>query len=186
MKLVKFDNWKLVITEEALLVSAFAALWKRDKSKDKSNALKDLGIIYFLCDPRSDYMFITDYDERLESIKTQEGLPKNWKPDELLLKAMKVYKHLTQTTSALLLEDTRALIDKIRQQMKEIDLNATDDKGKPLYTLNTVTATVKQLPSLSIDVRTAEEALSKELEDMGRMRGKSAKKILEDGFSWEE
>ena len=70
--------------------------------------------------------------------------------------------------------------------MKEIDLNATDDKGKPLYTLNTVTATVKQLPSLSIDVRTAEEALSKELEDMGRMRGKSAKKILEDGFSWEE
>ena len=115
MKLVKFDNWKLVITEEALLVSAFAALWKRDKSKDKSNALKDLGIIYFLCDPRSDYMFITDYEERLESIKTQEGLPKNWKPDETVLKAMKVYKHLIQTTSSLLLEDTKALIDKIRQ-----------------------------------------------------------------------
>lgn len=41
MKLVKFDNWKLVITEEALLIGAFAALWKRDKSKDKSNALKN-------------------------------------------------------------------------------------------------------------------------------------------------
>lgn len=70
--------------------------------------------------------------------------------------------------------------------MKEIDLHATDDKGKPLYTLNTVTATIKQIPSLATDLRMAEESLSKELEDMGRMRGKSAKKILEDGFSWEE
>jgi hypothetical protein len=82
MKLVKFENWKLTITEEALLISAFAALWKRDKTKDKSNALRDLGIIYFLCDPRSDYMFITDENDRLKDIKEREGLPSNWQPDE--------------------------------------------------------------------------------------------------------
>lgn len=186
MKLVKFDNWKLTITEEALLVSAFAALWKRDKSKDKSIALRDLGIIYFLCDPRSDYMFLSDYNERLETIKKQEGLPKNWLPDKDMLKAMEVYKNLTQTTSSLLLEDTRALIDKVRKQMKEIDLKATDDKGKPIYTLNTITATIKQIPGLAKDLREAEESLAKEVEELGRMRGQRAKKILEDGFFGEE
>lgn len=182
MKLVKFDNWKLVITEEALLISAFAALWKRDKSKDKSNALRDLGIIYFLCDPRSDYMFITDEEERLNVIKEQEGLPKNWKPDEALEKAIKAYKLLTTTTSSLLLEDTRILIDKVRMQMKEIDLNAKDDKDKPIYTLNTITSTIKQIPSLTKDLREAEEALSKELTEQGLMRGAKVKKILEDSL----
>lgn len=182
MKLVKFDNWKLVISEEALLVSAFAALWKRDKSKDKSNALRDFGIIYFLIDPRSDYMFLTDFNERLERIKLQEGLPKNWKLDKEMLRAIEVYKDMTITTSSLLLEDTKALIDKVRDQMKEIDLTKTDDKGKPLYTLNTITSTIKQIPQLSKDLRDAEEALKKELDEVGRARGVKAKKIFEDGF----
>lgn len=180
MKLVKFDNWKLVITEEALLVSAFAALWKRDKSKDKTIALRDLGVIYFLLDPRSDYMFISDYNDRLEAIKVQEGIPANWQPDAVLLRAMEVYKNLIQTTSSLLLEDTRALIDKVREQMKEIDLKAVDDKGKPLYTLNTITSTIKQIPGLTKDLREAEEALAKEVEELGRARGAKAKKIMED------
>lgn len=186
MKLVKFDNWKLVITEEALLISAFAALWKRDKSKDKTNALRDFSVMYFLCDPRSDYMFISDYNDRLSAIKEQEGLPETWQPDTPLLKAMEVYKKLTQTTSSLLLEDTRALIDKVREQMKEIDLKAVDDKGKPLYTLNTITSTIKQIPALTKDLREAEEALAKEVEEVGRMRGQKAKKILEDGIFGEE
>lgn len=185
MKLVKFDNWRLVITEEALFISAFAALWNRDKSKDKAIAIRDLGIIYFLLDPRSDYMFISDINDRLATIKSQEGLPKEWEPDETLLKAMDVYKTLTQTTSSLLLEDTRALIDKIRVQMKEIDLNALDDKGKPIYTLNTITSTIKQIPGLTKDLREAEEALAKEIEEIGKIRGAKAKKIMEDGFDTE-
>ena len=182
MKLIKFDNWKLVITEEALLIGAFAALWKRDKSKDKSNALRELGIIYFLCDPRSDYMFITDEEERLNVIKEQEGLPEKWKLDEALIKAIKVYKLLTTTTSSLLLEDTRILIDKVRAQMKEIDLNAKDDKDKPIYTLNNITSTIKQIPSLVKELREAEESLNKELAEQGLMRGFKAKKILEDSL----
>lgn len=185
MKLVKFENWKLTITEEALLVSAFAALWNRDKTSDKRNALRDLGIIYFWCDPRSDYMFITDPKERLDMIKTQEGLPTNWAPDNTMKKAIEVYTTLITTTSSLLLEDTRALIEKVRVQMKEIDLNAVDDKGKPIYTLNTITSTIKQIPSLTKDLREAEQALAKEVEEMGKVRGQKAKTIMEDGFNFE-
>ncbi len=186
MKLVKFENWQLVITEEALLVGAFAALWRRDRTKNKTKALQELGIIYFLCDPRSDYMFITDEEERLNMIKEQEGLPKSWKPDKTLLKAMDAYKTLTQTTSALLLEDTKVLINKVREQMKAIDLSEVDEKGKPIYTLNTITSTIKQIPALTKNLKEAEDALTKELEELGRMQGQRAKKILEDGFNMEE
>jgi hypothetical protein len=66
--------------------------------------------------------------------------------------------------------------------MKDIDLTKTDDKGKPLYTLNTITSTIKQIPSLSEDLRKAEESLTKEIEENSRMRGQQAKKILEDGI----
>ena len=180
MKLVKFENWKLTITEEALLVAPFSVIWDRDKSKNKQKALQEFGIIYFLCDPRSDYMFLTDEKERLEKIKEQQGLPKTWKPDAKLLTAMKVYRELTQTTSSLLLEDTRILVDKVRSQMKEIDLNAVDDKGKPMYTLASITSTVKQIPQLSRDLAAAEEALTKEIEENSRIRGQKAKTILED------
>lgn len=180
MKLFKFENWKLVITEEALLVRAFSVIWNRDKSKSKDRALQEFGIMYFLTDPRSDYMFITDDEDRLATIKKQEGLPDSWTIDAPLQTAIDTYKKLTQTTASLLLEDTRALIDKVRQQMKEIDLTKTDDKGKPIYTLNTITSTIKQIPQLSKDLREAEEALARELDEVGIMRGQKAKKILED------
>lgn len=183
MHLVKFENWKLTITEEALLVSPFAALWKRDKSKHKEKALQEFGIIYFLCDPRSDYMFISDEKERLDLIKTQEGLPKNWKIDAELQTAINTYKTLTQTTASLLLEDTRILVDKIRQQMKKIDLNLLDDKRKPVYTLQSITSTVKQIPQLSKDLTEAEIALNREIEENGRIRGQKVKTILEDGLT---
>lgn len=183
MKLVKFDNWKLTITEEALLVAPFSVIWDRDKSKNKQKALQEFGIMYFQCDPRSDYMFLTDENERLDKIKEQQGLPKTWKPDTKLQKAMEVYKELTQTTASLLLQDTRILIDKVREQLKEIDLKEVDEKGKPIYTLSTVTSTIKQIPQLSKDLTEAEAALVKDIEENSKIRGQKAKTILEDDIA---
>lgn len=182
MKLFKFENYNLTIAEEALTIKAFSNLWKRDRSDKKERALREFGFIYHCYDPRSDYMFIIDEEDRIETIKEQEGIEEKWKPDKLVLDAIEIYKFLTQSTASLLLEDTRALIEKVRMQMKEIDLNAMDDKGKPIYTLNTITATIKQIPSLSEDLTKAENALNREIEENGKMRGQKAKKLLEDGI----
>jgi hypothetical protein len=96
--------------------------------------------------------------------------------------AMKFYSSF-RPTAALLLEDTRCAVDKLRKLLREIDLNATDDKGKPLYTLNTITATIKQVPSLAKDLDEAEKALTSELKANSRMRGQGAKTIFEDGIN---
>ena len=61
---------------------------------------------------------------------------------------------------------------------------ATDDKGKPLYGINTVTSAIKQIPSLVKEVLEAEKVVAKEIEESGRARGGNNKKALfEDGFT---
>ena len=80
MKLFKYEGYKITISEEALMLKPFKALWDRDKTKTKEKALMELGYIYFLCDPRSDYQYIVDLESRSDEIKKGEGIDTNWKP----------------------------------------------------------------------------------------------------------
>lgn len=179
MKLFKYEGYKITISEEALLLKPFKTIWKRDRSQNKEKALMELGFIYFFCDIRSDYQYIVDEDARKESIKEGEGLPKDWEPDDVLLEAMEFYNTF-KPTSALLLEDTRYAVDKLRKLLREIDLTQKDDKGKPIYTLNTVTATIKQVPSLVRDLDEAERSIAKEIAQSDKVRGAQTKSIYED------
>ena len=182
MKLFKYEGYKITISEEALLLKPFKAIWKRDKSLNKEKALSELGFIYFFCDIRSDYQYIVDEEARMVSIKEGEGMPEDWTPDSVVLEAMQFYSTF-KSTSALLLEDTRYAVDKLRKLLREIDLTQTDDKGKPIYTLNTITATIKQVPSLVKDLDDAEKAIAKESMVAGKMRGQGEKTIMEDGLN---
>lgn len=171
----------MIIEPEALLLKPFKDIYKRDKSSNKQTALQELGFVYFFCDPRSDYQYLTDEDIRREAIKEGEGLPKEWKPDKIVQEAMEFYSSF-KPTSALLLEDTRYAIDKLRKLLRDIDLNEKDDKGKPIYTLHTITTTIKQVPSLVNDLDKAEKAIAKETLADSKMRGQGEKTIFEDGF----
>ena len=179
MKLFKYEGYKITISEEALLLKPFKAIWKRDKSLNKEKALSELGFIYFFCDIRSDYQYIVDEEVRMASIKEGEGMPEDWTPDSVVLEAMQFYSTF-KSTSALLLEDTRYAVDKLRKLLREIDLTQTDDKGKPIYTLNTITATIKQVPSLVKDLDEAERSIAKEIAQSDKVRGAQSKSIYED------
>jgi len=82
IKLFRYEGYKISIEPEALLLKPFKQLWNRDKTVNKEKALLELGYIYFMCDPRSDYQYITDNQLRSNAIKEGEGLPSNWKPDK--------------------------------------------------------------------------------------------------------
>lgn len=179
MKLFKYESYKITISEEAMLLKPFKAIWKRDKSQGKEKALSELGFIYFFCDTRSDYQYIVDDNDRKEAIKEGEGLPKNWEPDSLIQEAIEFYKSF-KSASALLLEDTRYAVEKLRKLLRDIDLTQTDDKGKPIYTLNTITATIKQVPSLVKDLDEAERSVAREIAQNDKVRGSQVKSIYED------
>ena len=179
IKLFKYEGYKLNISEEALLLKPFKEIWQRDKSKSKDKALQELGYVYFMSDPRSDYQYIIDEEERTNAIKEGEGIDPKWKPDNKVIEAMKFYKTF-KPVSALLLEDTRIAVDKLRQLLRNIDLTEVDDKGKPIYTLNTITATIKQIPSLVKDLDEAEKAIAKEIMESDKVRGAQEKSMYED------
>jgi hypothetical protein len=182
MRLMKFEGYTLTIEPEALVIKSIRTLWNRDKTQSKERALAELGYIYFMVDPRSTYSYLTDLADRSEKIVLEEGLPKNWKPDKIVQEAMKSYGDSVITTSSLLLEDTRVAVDKLRKYLRDIDLTAEDDKNKPKYPLNTVTSSIKLVPSLAEDLMKAERIVAQEIVESNKMRGQKEKTILEDGL----
>lgn len=183
MRLFKFEEYRLKMSEEALAIKAFRDLWERDKSKDKGRAISELGYIYFFCDPRSDYMFLVDETTRSEKIKEQEGLSKKWQPDEKVKAAMEVYKYLIDTEGSLLLNDTRALVSKMRDQLKAINFNGCDEKEK-LVMLEKAARTVKMIPGLLKDLADAERTVFADIEEDAEARGEAVKHLFEDGFDF--
>lgn len=181
MRLLSYEGFKVVIAPEALALKPFRALWTRDRSKSKDRAITELGYIYFFSDPRSEYQYIIDDEERDAAVKEGLGLPAKWKPDKEVAAAMKLYGNFT-TTAALLLQDTRYAVDKLRTLLRDIDLSAKDKSGKPLYTLNVITATIKQVPALVRDLDDAEKQLNEQLKDVGNAVGNAEMSILDSEF----
>lgn len=181
MKLVKLNNFRLEVEDELLLLKPFKALYDSDKTKDKSKFMDFLTIVYFVYDPRSDYSYISDEKERLEEVCSTNGF-KSFNPSKKETEAIELYKSLTTTTSSQLLQDTKITVDKLRRFLLEVDLNLLDDKGKPVYTINSITSTIKQIPQLAKDLIETEKIVNKEIQESGRARGSAAKTIFEDGI----
>jgi hypothetical protein len=182
MRLVRINNYKLEIDDELLLLKPFKEVYKVDKTKDKSKFFELLTILYFTCDPRSDYNYITNEEERLKEVCISNGLdiPKFTSKE---LECIELYKQLTTTISSALLKSTRVAIGKVQEFLENLNMYATDDKGKPLYGINTVTSAIKQIPALVKEVMEAEKMVAKEIEESGRARGGNNKKLFEDGFT---
>lgn len=181
MKLFKYEGFKIVISEEALLIKVFKDIWNRDTSPTKNTALSELGYVYFHCDPRSDFMFLDDPETRSKEIIKQEGMPKNWKPDALVLSALEEYSYLTETTASLSLKDMKIAIKKVRQFLTEVDLNETDDNGKLKYQVSHITTAIKNLNEISKVVDKTEKEIAAELEETSRIKGERIKTLLDDG-----
>lgn len=179
MKLVKIENYELKINDELLLLKPFKVLWDSDKTNNKTHFFEFLSILYFVYDPRSDYSYLIDEDTRLKEVCNTNGykIPKFNKQEK---ECVNLYKSLTTTASLELLRSSKMAIDKVRDFLENVDLKDTDDKGKPLYTINSVTSAIKMIPQLAKDLSNAEKAISKEIEEQGRARGNSGDKSLMD------
>lgn len=182
MHIIEYINYEIVPTQEAFLIKPIREIYNNDSSPTKESFMQQMSILYFLVDPRSSYAYILDEKERLKEILVQEGLPKNYKLSKELKEAIEVYKKHIVTSSSLLLEDTRIAIEKVRTFLREVDLTETDVKGKPIYTINSITSALKQIPDLAKQVVETEKLILKEMEEKGRVRGGEHKKIMEEGI----
>lgn len=175
MKLFKLENNNLVITPEALTIGAFSAIYKRDKNRSKVNAIKEFSYIYFMIDPRSDYMYLSDLKDRSDLIKNHIGIATKIENDKEIKIAGEVYKQLITTTSSKLLKSTLSIANKITECLDNVETVNLDN-------LKEVLNATKDLPSIIETLQNVEAKIHKEIEEESNMRGSKVKKILEDGI----
>lgn len=174
VKLFKYEGYEVTIEPEALMLAPFKALYNRDKSKDKSVAKQELAYLYFMGDPRSDYQYLVDAEVRSEEIIKGLGMPKNWKPDKEIERALAFYESF-KPMSAGLLEDTRLFVNKYREKLRDLSFEELEVKE-----LKEIGAIIKQIPALAKDLDEAERTLSKDIVAEARARGSQSKALLED------
>lgn len=172
MKLIEFDGLEFKIADEALLVRPIRELFQKDKSKKKEEFWKQISYIFFMCDPRSTYMYLVNEEERAKEIKAQEGLGEDWEPSDLLKEAMAIYRKHTITTAAILLEGMRKGIDKLSAFLGDTTFSEK--------TVASMTSALKQIPDLSKALVEAEKSLAKDFDTDDRARGNAQKAVGED------
>ena len=182
MNLIKCDNSRIVIAPEAYAIKAFRDIWDKDKSKDKGNATLELGALYFMYDPRSDYQYEIDEEVRMNVIKEHTGMKASWEPSKEFTDAIPVYKYLTHTTSASILEGNRVAVKSIREVIeKPMDDLALDDVEKLAY-VERLAKTVTIANKLAEDIAKAEKEIYKDVDEHSiKMRGKIAQTIGDGG-----
>lgn len=176
MRLLTYEGYNITIDPMLLTLKPFKAIWVRDKTEKKDRAIQEISYVYFMEDPRSDYQFIIDRDERDKKIREDSGIKASWNPDGTVKEAMKLYSSF-KTTSALLLEDTRAMVDGYRNKLRELTANMSDLEVKEIKDIGAI---IKQIPALVKDLDEAERTLAKEIAQSDKVRGTAEKAIYED------
>jgi hypothetical protein len=180
MRLITVENYELKVADEALLVKPIRKLWNQDRSAKKEQFYKQMSLLYFVYSPASNYSYIIDEKERLKEVMEQEGL-QVFKPSPEFKEAIEIYKKLNKTASSELLDDTRLIIEKMRQSLKNIDFDNLEEKDK-VSAINTITTVVGKMPKLIEDLSKAEKAVTKELEEQGKARGTQELTVGDMGF----
>ena len=173
MRLFKYEGYEVRVAPEALTLKPFKKIWERDKSKTKERALQELSFVYFYCDPRSDYQYIIDNENRLEAVKEGEGLPKSWKPDKDLEAAIELYRSF-DTSAALLLKAANEAVEKVRSLLTELEPDDTKSLKDYLTAL-------KMIPEVATMLKDAEKSLNDESQ-YGEAKGAIEKTLFDDGL----
>ena len=173
MKLIRYEDYQIKLADEAFLVKPIRRLWHQDRSAQKEQFWRQMSYLYFVVSPASSYSYILDPEERAKAVIEQEGLPADFKPSELLLEAMKIYRKLTITPSQKLLESSLIAADTVSQFLRNPEiLTAEDRNGKPKYQISSITAALKNVEGIVNSLQTLQKKVEQELqEESGKARG---------------
>lgn len=160
-----------------------ALLWQRDTTKDKRKYIAEVGIIYYLGDPKSPakQQGLSD-EECLKMAIENFNLPKDYKPDSLVSKLINKYYISNITEAGVALEALQKSIHlvsiaavKINEQLNRKLSNAISDEdvNKILVMMDSVSKRIIEIPNLTKALSTAYDNLRNEEEEQFARGGKS-------------
>src|SRR5574344_1006370 len=182
MNIFEFDkiNDRVHPIPEEIALKVFGDIWKRDKTKDKELALKELSFIWFYCDVRSHFL-IQAPEVRTEEIIKDVDLPKGWKPDKLIRAAIEYYESNRTMLEemyegALMAAQTITSVCKNSREYME----NSEDKIVAAQKLNGM---LKELPTSMAKLKEAESQYLKEMnEKSSKSKVTERANVFEDGI----
>ena len=180
-------DWKLHVNEIAWGYPVFKKILDRDKTKEKSKAMKEMLFIWNYADIKSDFMYITNAKLRFETVRDSVGLPKTWKLDQTMKDAITFYRKHSVTIVGELYEGALMSAGAITEYLKNTKalLAERDASNKPVYQLSAITAGVKSVKTILADLKSAYTEVVKESVELdGRTKGAKAFNEFEDGLDF--
>jgi len=168
-KLFDIQNGKVVLNPTTLWIPEFKAIWDRDKKKSKDKAVAEISYIVFMYSFQSPYLAYSATDRESRIITDFLSDYEDWKPDELVQKAVKKYNELQDSVSLKLLRSTRLALEKIEEYFR--DASKED--------INTIVKNSKELGNLVQSLDKLERQVQKEQLDSGSIRGSSEVGLFE-------
>lgn len=179
MKLFKLNGWDLEIDEIAYTLEPFKKIWDRDKSEGKFKSKQELSYIYFMEDPRSDYLSFPDPKDREKRIIEALGFNKGWKEDKVVKEAREFYASFKPESSKLL-EDVKATINMVRSAMINFDDLKDVDPEKRAAAIERCIGISSKLMKLAKELEETERSIAAEITSSDKLRGQAQKSIFED------
>lgn len=161
----------VVFRPEALAIKEFAALWKRDKTKEKKKAFLEMSFVFYTEDLRSPFKLYPV--EQREQKVIEAVFDEKWEPDSSIKAAQERYRGLTNTRSMILLKDTWASIDKLGEFLRDVTFASPKDASS-------MKGVFKDMPGIVSSLKKLEEEVRKELEGQGSLKGGRDKAFFED------
>jgi len=177
-RLFDIEKNKIVLNPDVLAIPAIGKIWKRDKTKDKAQAIKELSYIVFLCDFHSPYKDLRG-GEKERLIRKDIFEDSKWKPDDDIRKAIDVYIRNQVTPSMRLLQSAKIAIEKVSEWFEKVDLAEEDVMGKLKYSANDVSRNLKEIGNIVKSLNNLEKQVRLELEE-SNARGNNEIGYFED------
>lgn len=185
MKLFSLDNkWNLLISEETWGLIPFKNILKRDKTKEKEKAIKEMLFVYYFCDIRSNYLQMEE-DVRTKEIKNDIGLDIKWELDNTIRAAIDFYNERSKSVIQQLYEDTLMSAQAIGSYLRNTEalLAERDVQGKTVTDITKLTNANEKIPKLMANLKAAYKEVIKEKEDNeNKTKGARSFNTFEDGL----
>jgi len=173
MKLLEItDDLQAIPAAELVLIDEFKALIKRDKRSrvtkgdyrgdKKLRASRELAYIYHCVSHESPY---TNYHYEVREERVRQDVFKdspNWEPDDIVITAMGKYEELTSTPAVEMLKAGVRAAQKLTSFLDEIDLMATDNHGKAVYSAKDLVTNLGNLGKVIDGLNKLREQVEKE------------------------
>ena len=151
-------------------------LWARDKSQDKSMYIKEVGVIYYLADPKSPpkQQGLSDKESIKLAIENYD-LPKDYLPDELVWKIIEKYAEQAAGPAMKAVVSLRKALhnvtiasDKINELLNNKLVEGIGDNDIPLTIsyIDSINKKITDIPNLLAALRKAEDECINEQETM--------------------